>query len=183
LRATGDYSVSMGVATAAALVVAVPVIAALVGLHRALNGPGSVDLALDAFLSRPWVWLTALVLGTMAHELVHGVAWAAAARRPLGIIRFGVNWKALAPHAQCTVPLPASAYRRGAAAPGLVLGIAPALAGAITGEGGVAAFGWLMTLGAGGDMVVLWLIRSLPGHVPVQDHPTRAGCVAVEDQA
>jgi hypothetical protein len=68
----------------------------------------------------------------------------------------------------------------GAAAPGLLLGVVPAIAGAVTGAGAVAAFGWLMTLGAGGDMVVLWLIRSVPGHVPVQDHPTRAGCVAVD---
>ncbi len=177
MRAAGDYSVSMGAATAAALVVAVPPITAFIGLHRALNGPGSVELALDGFLSSPWVWVTALLLGTAAHELIHGVAWAAAARRPFRIIRFGMNWKALAPHAQCTIPLPASAYRLGAAAPGVVLGALPAVAGAVTGEGVVAAFGWLMTLGAGGDMVVLWLIRQLPGDVRVQDHPSRAGCI------
>jgi hypothetical protein len=172
----------MGVATAAALLLAVPPIAALVGLHRALNGPGSVNGALDAFFHRPWIWVSALVLGIVVHELIHGVAWAATARRPLSIIRFGVNWKAMAPHAQCTVPIPAAAYRLGAAAPGLVLGVIPAVAGALTGFGAVAVFGWLMLLGAGGDLVVLWLIRSLPGQVPVQDHPTRAGCVIAGDQ-
>ncbi len=182
LRPGGDYSVSMGVATAAALIAALPPIGALIGLYRALNGPGSVDRALDRFFDRPWIWVTALVLGTAVHELVHGLAWAAAARRPLDIIRFGMSWKALAPHAQCTVPLPASAYRFGAAAPGLVLGVLPALLGALTGAGVVAAFGWIMTLGAGGDIVVLWLIRTLPGHVAVQDHPTRAGCVVAGDQ-
>ncbi|MGH7516411.1 MAG: DUF3267 domain-containing protein [Gemmatimonadales bacterium] len=169
----------MGVATAAALVVALPSVAALSGLYRALHGPGSIGRALDAFFQQPGIWVTALVFGTVLHELIHGVAWAAAARQPLGIIRFGMNWKALAPHAQCTVPLPASVYRLGAAAPGLALGVLPGLAGALTAEGVVAAFGWIMTLAAGGDMVVLWLIRSLPGHVLVQDHPTRAGCVAV----
>jgi hypothetical protein len=179
LRATGDYSISMGVATAGALLSAVPLVAAFAGLHRALNGPGSVNAGLDAFLRTPWVWVPALVLGVILHELIHGIFWAWAVRRPLGIIRFGIHWKAMAPHAQCTVPLPAAAYRLGAAAPGLILGVVPALAGAVTGTGAVAAFGWLMILGAGGDLVVLWLIRSLPGHMSVQDHPTRAGCVAV----
>jgi hypothetical protein len=178
VRASGDYSLPMGAATAAAVIVAAVPIAALVGLHRGVNGPDSVNIAVGAFLRTPAIWIPALVLGTVAHELIHGVAWARAAGRPLGIIRFGINWKALAPHAQCTVPLPASAYRLGAAAPGLLLGIVPALAGTLSGTGAVAAFGWLMTLGAGGDMVVLWLIRSLPRNAPVQDHPTRAGCVA-----
>src|SRR5687768_15751087 len=108
LRATGDYSLPMGVATAAALLAAAPPIAALVGLHRTFNGPGSVGAAVDAFLETPWIWVSALVLGAVVHELIHGVTWARAARRPLGIIRFGVHWKALAPHAQCMIPLPAS---------------------------------------------------------------------------
>jgi hypothetical protein len=169
----------MGVATAAALLVAVPPVAASVGLYRAVNGAGSVGRALDAFFHQPWMWVSALVLGIVIHELVHGVAWALRARQPLSIIRFGINWKALAPHAQCTVPLPASIYRFGAAAPGVLLGVVPAMAGALGGSGAVAVFGWLMILGAGGDLVVLWLIRSLRGGVLVRDHPTRAGCVVV----
>jgi hypothetical protein len=168
----------MGVATAGALLAALPPIGVLAGLHRALHGPGSLLAALDAFLASLWIWAPALVLGIVVHELIHGFAWAWAARKPLSAIRFGVNWKALAPHAQCTVPLPASAYRLGAAAPGLLLGIVPALAGTLTGVGGVAAFGWLMVLGAGGDIVVLWLIRSVPPASLVQDHPSRAGCIA-----
>jgi hypothetical protein len=171
----------MGVATAAALLAALPLVAALVGLHRALNGPGSVELAVDAFFHQPWIWVGALVLGIVVHELIHGVAWAVTARQPLSVIRFGMNWKAMTPHAQCTIPLPASAYRLGAAAPGLVLGVLPAIAGALTGMGAVAAFGWLMVLGAGGDLVVLWLIRGLPGEVRVQDHPTRAGCITASE--
>lgn len=173
----------MGVATAAALLAALPPIAALVWVYRVLNGAGSVDRALDAFFHRPWVWVGALVLGIMIHELIHGMAWALAARRSLSIIRFGISWKAMAPHAQCTVPLPASAYRLGAAAPGVLLGVVPSLVGAVTGRGAVAVFGWLMILGAGGDLVVLWLIRSLRGDVPLRDHPTRAGCMAVADHA
>jgi hypothetical protein len=168
----------MGVATAAALAVAAVPIAALAGLHRALNGPGSIGAAVDGFLATPWIWVPALILGIVAHELLHGLGWAAAGRLPLSAIRFGMNWKAVSPHAQCTVPLPAAAYRLGAAAPGFLLGLVPAVAGSLSGQGSLAAFGWLMTLGAGGDMVVLWLIRSLPGSVLVQDHPTRAGCIA-----
>ena len=169
----------MGVAVAAALLAALPPIGALTALHGAFHGAGSILAALDAFLATPGIWVPALVLGIVVHELIHGLVWAWAARKPLSAIRFGVNWKALAPHAQCTVPLPAAAYRLGAAAPGLLLGIVPALAGTLTGVGGVAAFGWLMVLGAGGDIVVLWLIRSVDPSMLLQDHPSRAGCVLV----
>ncbi|HEU5170913.1 MAG TPA: DUF3267 domain-containing protein [Gemmatimonadales bacterium] len=169
----------MAFATVAAIASALVPLALLLWLHHRLNGAGSVLAAMDAFLGHTWLWIGALVVGVAGHELLHGLAWAAASGQPLRVIRFGVNWRALAPHARCTVPLPASAYRFGAAAPGVVLGIIPALAGSSTGHGGVAAFGWFMTLAAGGDFVVLWLIRNLPGSTMLQDHPTRAGCVVL----
>ena len=59
----------MGVATAAAVLAAVPPIALLAGIHRALHGPGSILGALDAFLANPWIWAPALVLGVIVHEL------------------------------------------------------------------------------------------------------------------
>jgi hypothetical protein len=44
------------------------------------------------------------------------------------------------------------------------------------GEPLLMAWSLLFVLAAGGDFVVLWLIRRLPRDRLVQDHPTRAGC-------
>jgi hypothetical protein len=71
----------------------------------------------------------------------------------------------------------AGAYRFGAAVPGVVLGVLPALAGLATGGGALFLFGLLFTLAAGGDALILWLLRDVPAARLVSDHPTRAGCL------
>jgi hypothetical protein len=42
------------------------------------------------------------------------------------------------------------------------------------------AFGLLFTFAAGGDALVLWLLRGVAPHRLVEDHPTRAGCFVWE---
>ena len=76
-----------------------------------------------------------------------------------------------------TEPLPATAYRCGAVAPLLVLGVVPSLIGTFAGWPAVAAFGWLLVIGAAGDLAVLWLLRGVAPDALVADHPTRAGCL------
>jgi hypothetical protein len=38
-----------------------------------------------------------------------------------------------------------------------------------------------MTFCAGGDLLVLLLLRGVPANALVEDHPTRAGCRLVSD--
>jgi hypothetical protein len=80
-------------------------------------------------------------------------------------------------------PLPATAYRLGAVAPLVVLGIVPALLGTLMGWARVAAFGWLLVVGAAGDLSVLWLLRGVRPTALVVDHPTRAGCLVYQPPA
>ncbi len=72
--------------------------------------------------------------------------------------------------------MPARVYRVGGAAPGVILGLLPAAAGLFIGSAPATAFGAVMTASAAGDLVVLWLLRGLPDHTLVRDHPTRVGC-------
>ncbi|MBR9975107.1 MAG: DUF3267 domain-containing protein [Bacteroidetes bacterium] len=120
--------------------------------------------------------LAALLVGIVVHEAIHGIAWKIAARKPTSAIRFGFHWKTLTPYAHCSEPMPARAYRIGAAMPLLLLGVLPSLAGIAWGSGALMAFGLFFTFAAGGDMLILWLLRDVPPDAQVEDHPVRAGC-------
>jgi Putative zincin peptidase len=172
-----DRSVSLGVATLLGLALAAPPVALLLALHAKVHGRGSIDAAVNSLLGNLAVGLPLLALGIVVHELVHAIAWVAAGRGRWDRVRFGWQWRALAPFAHYTEPLPATAYRQGAVAPLLVLGVVPALAGTFAGWPAVAAFGWLLVVGAAGDLAVLWLLRGVPPDALVADHPTRAGCL------
>ena len=64
--------------------------------------------------------------------------------------------------------------------PGLVVGLLPSLVGIATGNGWIMLFGLFFTFAAGGDLLVLWLIRKVDAKVLVEDHPTNAGCYVYE---
>lgn len=127
-------------------------------------------------------FFTALILGSITHELIHAFSWAYFSHKPLRAIKFGVQWKTLTPYAHCREPMEVQAYRLGGIMPLLVLGILPTLIGIGTGNGWVMFFGILFTMAAGGDLLVLWLIRDVrPGQL-VQDHPTQVGCYLIGTQ-
>ncbi len=78
----------------------------------------------------------------------------------------------------------AKPYRIGAVMPLILLGILPSLYAIAEGQAGLIAFGLFFTFAAGGDMLILWLLRDIPANALVEDHPTRAGCyVLVEEEA
>jgi hypothetical protein len=176
-RSPEDRSVSMGAANGYALAFVVPAGAALLGAFLALHGWRPLYAATDAAFGRPLVALAVFAAGVVAHEALHALAWRLAGRVPAGAVRLGFQWRTLTPYAHCAVPMAASAYRVGAAVPGVALGLLPALLGLATGGGAVFLFGLLFTLAAGGDALILWLLRDVPVDRLVEDHPTRAGCV------
>lgn len=38
-------------------------------------------------------------------------------------------------------------------------------------------------LAAGGDLVIVWLLRNESGDVLVQDHPSRVGCLVIQEDS
>jgi hypothetical protein len=172
-----DRSIPLGAATLLGLALVAPLLAVLIALHAGIHGIGALNGAVAALLGNLAIGLPALAFGIVVHELVHAAAWVAAGDGSWARVRFGWQWRALAPFAHYTEPLPATAYRRGAAAPLLVLGLVPSLVGTFAGWPAVAAFGWLLVIGAAGDLAVLWLLRGVAPNALVADHPTRAGCL------
>jgi hypothetical protein len=73
-------------------------------------------------------------------------------------------------------PVTVGANRIGALMPGLLLGVAPSIAGVISGSGVLVAFGLLFTIAAGGDFLILWSLRGVRAGALVENHPERAGC-------
>ncbi len=176
-----DRSVGLVAANAAALLLAVPVLAVLLVPFGAFWGWDALARG-AAWWGDHLLWATAaLVLGVLAHEALHALAWRTAAGLPAGSVRLGFNWKALTPYAHCSAPMPARAYRIGAAAPGIALGLVPAAVALTTGSGAVMAFALLFTLAAGGDALVLILLRGVAPEAQVVDHPTRAGCLVLPE--
>jgi hypothetical protein len=121
-------------------------------------------------------FIIAFVIGIILHELIHGLGWIYFGGQKWDKIQFGFKLKTLTPFAHCKEPVTARAYRYGTAAPGIILGIIPSLIGIITANSWLLWFGIIFTVAAGGDFLVLWLLRRIKSGVLVEDHPSRAGC-------
>jgi hypothetical protein len=171
-----DRSVSLLRANFVMVVFAVPAVIVPALLWYSFWGVERIEaLFLDTSIGL--YLLFAVVVGIVVHEGLHAAAWAYAASLPLRSIRFGFHWKTITPYAHCTVPMRARAYRIGAVTPLLVLGAFPMLVALINGSAALLAFSLFFIFAAGGDMLILWLIRDVPSDVYVEDHPTRAGCL------
>ncbi len=94
-------------------------------------------------------------------------------------MKYGFQWRTLTPYAHPRVPIPARAYQIGAAMPGLLLGVVPAIAGIVSGRAAFSAWGTIFLAAAGGDLLVLIKLGKIPGDLLVQDHPTRFGCAII----
>ena len=60
--------------------------------------------------------------------------------------------------------------------PGIILGIIPSIIAIVTGSLGLFIFGLFFTLAAGGDFMIVNLLRDEPKNNLVQDHPSKIGC-------
>ena len=125
--------------------------------------------------------LLALLLGIVAHELLHAIGFVWLGKVAWSEVKFGFSWKGLAPYAHCRRPLPATAYRAATLLPGLVLGVLPGLIGVAIGSWWLVLWGIFMLIAAGGDLAVWWAIRSVPADALVLDHPTKAGCHVLKE--
>jgi hypothetical protein len=125
----------------------------------------------------------ALLLLLVIHELLHALAWMVAGGFRWEQITFGFDRASLSPYTHVATPMTARAYRIGAATPGVLTGALPVLVAWTLGSGPLSLIGALMSVGAVGDLIVLWVIRRVPGDTLVMDHPTNAGCwVSASDQ-
>jgi hypothetical protein len=174
-----DCSVSMLTANLLVLISAGPIAAALGFIYTLRWGTPSLAQGVWTLLD-PKIFLATVIPGILAHELIHAIAWSIAAGRPLRAIQIGIQWRAVSPYAHPREPMLVGPYRTGALMPAVVLGFLPAGLAILLGWPLLIAWSLVFVLAAGGDFVVLWLIRHVPPDSLVQDHPNRAGCQVLQ---
>jgi len=163
-----------------AILLAIPV-ALTYGIPYALlwhNGADAVNQNSESVFNgvNILVILGIMFLGIVVHELIHGVTWAIYAKRGFKSIRFGIMLKLLTPYCHCKEPLKVKHYIIGGIMPAIILGILPAIYGIATGDQGILMFGGFLTIAAGGDIMIVYLLRKEKMETMVQDHPSEAGC-------
>lgn len=175
-----DLSISMDKANVQSLFFALPLAGLLALLYILRWGSARFWTGFNALFENFLIFILIFFLGILVHELIHGLAWMIFGRKPFSAIKFGFQVKTFTPYAHCKEPLRVNPYRIGAAMPGIVLGLLPAILSILTGTSWLLAFGLLFTIAAGGDMLILWLIRNVSNDKLVEDHPTQAGCYILD---
>ncbi|MCK5103006.1 MAG: DUF3267 domain-containing protein [Cyclobacteriaceae bacterium] len=128
------------------------------------------------------IGMVILLISIITHELLHGLGWSIYAKNGRKSIKFGVNWKFLTPYCHCKEPLLLNKYRFGSVLPAIILGIIPSIIAIITGHLGLMAFGFFFTFAAGGDFLILWLLRNENSTDFVQDHADKIGCFIIRQE-
>jgi hypothetical protein len=167
-----DLSVSMARANVIVLFISIPIVILQFSLFAILHRTeltGSIV-----------TFVIALLFGVVAHELIHGISWVIFGHKSFSAIKFGFQWKTFTPYAHLKEPVEVNAYRMGAFMPGFLLGILPYVLSLVSGDGNLFWFSLIHTAAAGGDWLILWLIRHVKAGTLVEDHPTHAGCYVIE---
>lgn len=176
-----DLSTSIAAANLYSFVTAGPPAVLLAVLFGLVHGWERFWAGMDAFFNL-LSFLLFFVVGIVVHEAIHGLAWKLLSGKPWSAFKFGVMASSLTPYAHCTEPMGINAYRWGTFMPGLLMGLLPMLTAIYTGDGWLAWFGILFTTAAGGDFLVLVMLREVPANALVEDHPTRVGCFVLEPE-
>jgi len=175
METTRDLSISMARANVIVMFITIPVVLLQFAIFILLHGMENLEPAWNSVLL-----IIVVLLGVIFHELIHGISWVIFGHKPFSAIKFGFQWKTFTPYAHLRESVNISAYRVGAFMPGLFLGILPYMLSLILGDGNLFWFSLVHTSAAGGDWLILWLIRKVQAGRQVEDHPTQAGCYVLE---
>jgi len=171
-----DLSISMTKAGIYSLMISIPLGGIFALFFIARWGNEQFQNGFDLLFRNFFYFLFVFAIGVIVHEFIHGITWMYFGKKPLKAIQFGFQVKTFTPFAHCKEPLSVNAYRIGTLMPGVLLGLLPALIGIANGNAWLLAFGILFITAAGGDFLILWLIRNVSTDKLVEDHPTQAGC-------
>jgi hypothetical protein len=170
-----DLSISMARANLVVMFISIPVAILQFVIFILLHGMRKLEPTWSS------IFLLILVLfGVVLHELIHGISWMIFGQKQLSTIKFGFQWRTFTPYAHLKEPVEVNAYRLGAFLPGFILGISTYILSLVLGDGNLFWFSLVHTSAAGGDWLILWLIRNVRAGMQVEDHPTNAGCYVLE---
>lgn len=132
--------------------------------------------------SSAWKTIGAVVLffllyfvAVVLHELIHGVFFARYATNGWQSVKFGVLWQFLTPYCHCKEAVEAKHYRITLLMPTILLGFLPLVVGLLTGSLMLIILACFLILGGSGDFALWWVVRKLPKHTRIYDHPSKIG--------
>ena len=117
-----------------------------------------------------------MILGIVAHELIHGITFSFFTKNGFKSIKFGVVWKMLTPYCHCNEPLLVKHYIVGGIMPAIILGFLPFIYSLITGNLLSLVFAIFFTAAAIGDFYIIFKLRNEDKNSMVLDHPSEVGC-------
>ncbi|MBN2119273.1 MAG: DUF3267 domain-containing protein [Anaerolineales bacterium] len=170
-----DLSITMARANVIVLFLSLPLFVVQFSIFVLSQEIEDIELTFN-----PALLTIAIILGIATHEIIHGLSWMVFGHKPLSAVKFGFQWKTLTPYAHLKEPVEVNVYRIGTFMPGFILGILPYGLSLLLNDGNLFWLGLVHTAGAGGDWLVLWLIRRVKSGTLVEDHPTHAGCYVIE---
>ncbi len=135
---------------------------------------------LSIYLALPY-FIIAFVFGGFLHEILHALGFLIFGKLKISQVKIGIIWKFITPFAHCKIPLKASIYRIALLLPAIILGIVPSIIAIIIGKSWLLIYGTLFTVLAGGDFLILWIMRNVKSNELVKDHPERCGCFIVNN--
>lgn len=172
-----DLTIDIGKANLFTIVLLIPLLIIGYGLFYLIHHSfrfSAINMMVDLIL-----FLVLIVV----HELIHGISWSIFTPNHFKDIEFGVLMSSLTPYCACLVPLDKKHYIFGTAMPLIVLGIIPMIVGIIIGSLSMLFLGILMTVSAGGDILIirnLLQYKTNADDIVYMDHPTEAGGVIFE---
>jgi hypothetical protein len=170
-----DLSISMARANIIVLFTSIPVALLQFMIFNMVHGMENLEPTWNFTLL-----IAIVILGVVVHELIHGITWMIFGHKPFSAIKFGFQWKTITPYAHLKEPVEVNAYRIGGFMAGFILGIFTFILSVLLGDGNLFWFSLVHTAAAGGDWLILWLIRNVKSGMLVEDHPTNAGCYVIE---
>lgn len=139
------------------------------------------SIASGAAIFKGFGFFLMLFLGIIVHELIHGLTWSIYAKGGHKSMKYGILAKMLTPYCHCKEPLKLKHYMIGAAMPGILLGVVPAIIAIAIGNPTLLALAIIFTLVAIGDAMIIDLIRKEDPDSLVLDHPSEAGCYILQE--
>ncbi|MGD1699133.1 DUF3267 domain-containing protein [Dapis sp. BLCC M229] len=174
-----NTAIPIGIGSLFAIIVGLLPVILMMEIYLKIWGINSLISGLQSFCSNPIDFLIVIATGIILHELIHGLSWQLLAGKKASAIKYGFDWKTLTPYAHCRESMTVESYRLGTAMPGILLGLVPVISSIFTSNGWLFCFGIFFTFAAGGDLLILWLVRSLKAGTLVKDHPSKFGCYII----
>jgi len=182
-----EYTVSKFMANVFGLLFSFLVIIIVLNFFRIFKEINLIDFlyilfgSKDSFLASSTFIIVVFLILAILHEFLHAIGFILFSDVGWKDIKFGIIWKGLMPYVYSKVPISKSAYRIAILLPGTTLGIVPLVCGMIFTNVLIAFVGAVMTGVSGGDLLIIWMLRSIPSERKILDHPSECGFILINN--